>query len=414
MGGKPRLDTAEFIRRALERHGDKCDYSAVEYIDYKTPVQITCHLCGNNYSQPPIRHLRTDGYGWGCKVCGRKIAVEAAASKSRGKASFRRKSTEQFVADGRALHGNQVDYSKVKYKTAWIPVTLICMACGTEYAQTPHSHLAKRTTNGWGCPTCNLEARVASYVKARKGKPAANRKTTETFIAESRAWHGENAYDYSRCQYHGAKSPVELRCKKCGHWFKQLPTNHLRKGGCIFCSYEDRGRRHRLTFEEFVQKARNIHGQDKYRYFRDTYTTGKKRMKILCLEHGTEFWQSPDAHMAGKTACTFCQRISKSERAIYDWLEKHHLHFVYQQCFRSCRDQRPLPFDFFLPNQRLLIEYDGEHHFKEFYSSVKEVQRRDAIKTQWAEKNGYRLARIPYWDATKIPSILHHLLFRNG
>jgi len=118
--------------------------------------------------------------------------------------------------------------------------------------------------------------------------------------------------------------------------------------------------------------------------------------------------------MAGKTACTYCQRISKAEQAIYDWLETHHLRFEYQRYFRSCCDQRPLPFDFFLPNQRLLIEYDGEHHYKEFYSSVKEVQRRDAIKTQWAEKNRYKLARIPYWEAARIPSILHDLLSGNG
>lgn len=411
MSHNPKLDTAEFVRRAKEKHGDKCDYRDVVYVDSKTPVTITCLQCGATYAQPPSKHLRSDGRGWGCKRCGQNSAVASSAQKRKGKPSAQRKTVEQFIADGRTLHGDKVDYSAVEYRTAWVPVSLTCCICGTKYHQTPHSHLAKRASNGWGCPCCNLAARLAACSKANKGRHSRNKKTTETFIEESKARHGENSFDYSRCRYHGSHSPIELRCNSCLRWFQQIPTNHLRKGGCIYCSYDDRGRRHRLSFEEFVNKAEMVHGKRKHQYFRDEYTTGKQRTRILCLEHDCEFWQSPDAHMAGKTGCTYCRRISKAERCIFEWLEKHNLKFEYQKKFSSCRDRAVLPFDFYLPGEQLLIEYDGEHHYFEYFTSVVEVQRRDAIKTKWAEKNNYRLLRIPYWESVNIPSILKKACF---
>ena len=59
--------TKEFIEKAIKIHGDKYDYSKVEYIDSKTKVKIICQIHGE-FEQTPNHHLnRKDG----CKKCGR-------------------------------------------------------------------------------------------------------------------------------------------------------------------------------------------------------------------------------------------------------------------------------------------------------------------------------------------------------
>lgn len=60
-----RLTKPEFIFRARKAHGDKYDYSKVDYIDGKTPVKIICPIHGE-FEQKPYYHLA----GNGCPVCG--------------------------------------------------------------------------------------------------------------------------------------------------------------------------------------------------------------------------------------------------------------------------------------------------------------------------------------------------------
>jgi hypothetical protein len=66
-----------------------------------------------------------------------------------------------------------------------------------------------------------------------------------------------------------------------------------------------------LSIENFIERARKCHG-DKYDYSSVTYSSTKKKVKIICLEHGS-FWQTPNDHMKGR-GCPLCaiKRISES------------------------------------------------------------------------------------------------------
>lgn len=80
----------------------------------------------------------------------------------------------------------------------------------------------------------------------------------------------------------------------------------------------------------------------------------------------------------------------------------------YQKRFIDCRNPEtgmPLAYDLWLPSINLLVEYDGEQHFKPYVKVRKHVmtldqyqrlKRRDAVKTKYAEDNGIRLIRVPY------------------
>ena len=86
----------------------------------------------------------------------------------------RKKTTEEFIADARKVHGDKYDYSKVSYLSAKSKVCIICRDHG-EFWQSPNNHLFGR-----GCPIC-----------------AGNqRSSNEVFVAKAKSIHG-NKYDYS-------------------------------------------------------------------------------------------------------------------------------------------------------------------------------------------------------------------------
>jgi len=139
-----------------------------------------------------------------------------------------------------------------------------------------------------------------------------------------------------------------------------------------------------------------------------------KKVKIICKEHG-EFLQTPDNHLCGK-GCPHC-KSSKGENIIKKYLIENKIEFEEQKRFNECKNKYPLPFDFYLSTYNLLIEFDGEQHFKPYsFSSDKSEQTkqnnlegiklRDKIKTNYCLANNIKLLRISYLDKNKIEEIL--------
>ena len=124
--------TEEFIQKAQAIHGDKYDYSKVEYINHSTKVCILCPKHGE-FWQIPYKHL----HGQGCKECGR---ASLAKQFSQGR--------DKFIERANIVHQGRYDYSEVKYVNSHTHVKIICPQHGI-FTQTPASHL-----RGNGCPTC--------------------------------------------------------------------------------------------------------------------------------------------------------------------------------------------------------------------------------------------------------------------
>ena len=83
--------------------------------------------------------------------------------------------------------------------------------------------------------------------------------------------------------------------------------------------------------------------------------------------------------------------------------------FYTQKWFPRCRDILPLPFDFYLPNYNVAIEYQGEQHFKPVYYYGKnkvdkekaeqyflKVQKHDKIKREFCEQSDIILLTPDY------------------
>lgn len=115
-------------------------------------------------------------------------------------------------------------------------------------------------------------------------------KKTEEFIRAARQVHG-NKYYYTKVKYKSARQKVEVVCLKHGSFFV-TPNNHIsKKSGCPKCGVG----RMRSTTEDFIRRAREVHG-DKYDYSESVYTNTRTKLKIICPKHG-EFYQTPKIHL---------------------------------------------------------------------------------------------------------------------
>ncbi|MCQ2608884.1 MAG: hypothetical protein MJ197_09390, partial [Bacteroidales bacterium] len=89
-----KLDTESFIKRSQAKHGDRYDYSLVDYVNSKSKVKIVCPDHGL-FEQVPSSHLQ----GVGCPTCAGVVKL----------------TTEEFIEKARRKHGDRYDYSLVKY-----------------------------------------------------------------------------------------------------------------------------------------------------------------------------------------------------------------------------------------------------------------------------------------------------------
>lgn len=315
--------------------------------------------------------------------------------------------TKIFIRKALRKHGDRYEYSNVIYIKSSKKVEIICRVEGHEsFWQKANSHL-----NGSGCPICG----------------GTKKSTTETFIIKANEKHGVGTYNYSKVEYIDNKTDVIIICPIHGD-FKQAPNNHLNGQGCPICAIEKRANERRLTLEEFIEKAREIHG-NKYDYTKVVYINNHTDIIIICPKHG-EFIQTPSNHLLGK-GCSLCanEKISelnksntkefiekanevqgisydyskveyidaktkviiicpkhgeflqepsnhlsgqgcpkcnknKGEESVRKFLTEKGIEFEEQKKFEGCEYKKLLRFDFYIPKYNLCIESDGEPHFK--------------------------------------------------
>jgi very-short-patch-repair endonuclease len=281
-------------------------------------------------------------------------------------------------------HKNRYDYSLVHYKNNITNIKIICPIHG-EFQQTPKNHI-----NGHGCPLCATECKKQKLSKSNLN-----------FVNESKNRH-DNFYEYNKTNYINSTTKIIVTCPIHGD-FKIAPTHHLSGIGCNKCSNN-----HVPTNEEFIIKANKIH-RNKYDYSLIEYKNNKTKIKIICAIHGI-FEQRPIHHLLG-SGCQKCN-TSKGEIIIDNWLIEHKFKFEKQKRFSNCKYKKPLPFDFYISQFNLCIEFDGEQHFSNKISQKRylETVRNDKIKNDYCNKNNINLIRISYKEKNRINEILTNKL----
>jgi len=368
-------DSDTFIMEAREVHGDKYNYSKIEYINAKTKVCIICPEHGE-FWQKPYKHLQ----GSICPKCG---TIKSHIGKN--------KTNDEFIKRAKEIHGERYDYSKVNYINNHTKVCIICPEHG-EFWQTPHHHL-----QGHGCPKC----------KAKKTS-LSKRLTQKEFITKCVKIYGDK-YDYSKVKYVNTYTPVILICKEHGQFIKK-PIYFLQGHGCPKCSLKHYAQFKTNTTEDFIEKANIVHNYE-YDYSRTKYIGSKNKVCIVCHKHG-EFWQSADKHLMGQ-GCPKCAiSISNCEQEISEFLKtKTNVEIIERR-----KDIiPPYELDIYIPEKKVAIEYNGLIWHSEKF---KEDRNYHLNKTIECEKQGIRLIHIfeDEWLEHKkiVKSKLKHILDYDG
>lgn len=182
----------EFVQKAKLKHGDKYDYSHVNYKNTYTHVNINCKNHGE-FKQFPSSHLQ----GAGCAQC---------------HSDKLRSNIKNIIFRANVIHGNKYDYSKVNYINNRTPVEISCKEHGI-FKQSFDNHL-----KGKGCPSCFGNKKL----------------TTEEFIEKANKIHN-NKYAYDLTEYKLSSEKVIIICPNHGE-FLQTPNAHLtQKQGCPIC-----------------------------------------------------------------------------------------------------------------------------------------------------------------------------------
>ena len=127
--GRPKVDTDLFIEQARKVHGNKYDYSKVDYQSTHKNVSIICPIHGV-FEQTPHNHL----CGKGCQIC----------------AGNKRRLLNDFIDAANDVHDFKYSYDKTNYKNDSTHVVITCNEHG-DFMQSPGKHLSGR-----GCPKCGL------------------------------------------------------------------------------------------------------------------------------------------------------------------------------------------------------------------------------------------------------------------
>ena len=346
-----RLTTDQFIERAKRVHGDKYDYSKTKYHGIKARISVICPEHGEF-----IQNADTHSRGSGCPECSGNKKLD----------------TKSFISRAINIHGDKYNYKKVEYINYKSKVIIICDD-HNEFLQAPGDHL-----QGKGCMECG-------QIKT-KSKLSLN---NEDFLNLAKKKYSDK-YDYSKAEYKSMDTKVIITCSKHGD-FSMTPYNHIRRSQeCPTCSRISNAIKQTLTTKDFIRRSVKAH-QNKYDYKKVEYINSKSRVIIICPKHG-EYVQEARHHMHG-VGCPRCQNKSEGRIAIY--LNTQHI--TYRRYRIKSRE-----FDFYLPDFNLIIERDGEQHYRDttikgHKIKVKEQQVNDIFKTKLAKKEGYKIARIPYW-----------------
>jgi len=270
-----RYNISIFIKKSKNIHGDKYDYSKVNYINTKTNVTIICPKHGE-FEQNPKHHYN----GIGCPKC----------------SGSKKMTTETFVSRAKKKHGDKYDYSKVNYKNRECKISIICLEHG-EFPQRPADHL-----NGHGCRRCLSLS-------------------NNEFIILAKNIHNTK-YDYSLVSIKTNQKNISIICPKYGE-FRQTPHNHIKnKQGCPICK-ESKGERKIRNYLldnniKFIREKRFKNCKDKYTLSFDFYIP----LYNICIEYNGIQHYKPVKYFGGVTTFEEQQKRDKIKK---NYCDKNHI-----------------------------------------------------------------------------------------
>ena len=348
---------AEFKRQVCNLVGT--EYVFLDpYINKRTKIRVKHIKCGNTYAVTPNNFLR----GHCCPYCYGNL----------------KKTTAQFEKEIYDLVGNEYTLldTYVNNKTK---IQVKHNKCGHTYKVTPNAF-----TNGSRCPYCRAKA-----------NGEAKRKTNTEFQQEVFDLVG-NEYIFLDT-YVNNMTKIRVKHTKCGKIYEVTPANFLSGHGCPYCSGKAK-----KTDDQFQQEVYDLVG-DEYTFL-DTYINSKVKLRVKHNKCGRIYEVTPTDFFNKHSRCPYCNS-PKGETLITKILDTLNIKYESQETFDDLKDIQPLSYDFYVPSQNILIEYQGIQHYEpiDYFGgdhAFKLQQKHDKMKLDYAKTHHYNLITVPYTEDT--------------
>lgn len=189
---------------------------------------------------------------------------------------------------------------------------------------------------------------------------------------------------------------ISVRFLSCGHVVTNSRRYWLKNPHCPICQKKLIDRKRHLRFARRLKKFGKVELRENY-----ISQTKTRKIQVKCLKCGFVWHASSSALNTGH-GCHKCNS-SNGEHIIHQILDKYHISFVYSYKVNDLRDKYELHYDFYVPDQKLLIEYQGLQHYEpiDYFGGkdkFKIQQKHDQMKREYAKEHGYKLIEVPYTE----------------
>lgn len=356
-----RKTNEEFKREVYDLVGN--EYTFLEYYQGAlTKIRVNHNKCSHTYSVEPNAFL----HGSRCPYC----AKEA-----------RKKTNTKFKQEVYNLVGNDYVFLD-NYVNRNTKLRVKHEKCGNVYEVRPYNFLV-----GKRCPYC--------YGNAKK--------TDKQFKQEVIDLVGN---DYTFLEpYVNNNTKLKVKHNKCGNIYEVIPANFIGGHRCPHCF----GTPKKID-KEFKHEINILVGNDYV--FLEHYQGADTKIKVKHNKCGNTYEVTPNHFLTGYR-CPYCNS-PKGELIIDKILRSLKINYEVQKTFDDLKDKSCLSYDFYVPSQNILIEYQGKQHYQPINyfggeTKFKNQQKHDLMKLGYAKEHGYTLITVPYTEDT-LPKIKKYLI----
>lgn len=219
-------------------------------------------------------------------------------------------------------------------------------------------------------------------------------------------------------EYVDNSRPILHKCKLCGYEWCVSPANALKIDCCPKCSLKRESENRKFSLEEVNERLL----KNERLLICLEYKGMNEKSHFECLKCGYRWWTRGGSVIRDNCGCPNCHS-SSNETVISDWLTNHNIEYIREYKFNDCKNKQPLPFDFYIPKYGILIEMQGEQHFRpvKFRKTMSDEetiewfnyrQRLDNIKSSYAKEMGYTFVEIRFNEDIKdrLKKLFNYLL----
>lgn len=222
---------------------------------------------------------------------------------------------------------------------------------------------------------------------------------------EVKEYFEKEGYELLSTEYKGVSQKLEVICPN-GHKSNIMLNNFRRGHRCNRCAAIEFNKRNKHS----IEYVKDFLAKDGYELISEEYINTDSELIVKCPNG--HIFDTNFRKLRRGNRCRFCKNIYHGEIKIEKYLKNNNIKYITQYKFDDCKFKRQLPFDFYLPDFNILIEYDGVQHYKikeHFggYEGFIDTKIRDTIKNIYCKDNNIKLIRISYLDFKNIEKILN-------